>query len=215
MDTGTIKLCSLNCRGLADRSKRNDVFNFLAKKKYSIVCLQDVHWTENNKQSYYSEWGNDVYFCAYSSNSRGVAILFDKRFPHTIMEVHHDTDGNYLMLIFRWKEYVFNLVTIYGPNSDSPNFYEALFKESIDIVCDFNIFCGDWNLVQDFEMDCNLYENLNNPRAQNTVLKMKNESNLVDPWRTLYPNTRQYTWRRRNPIKQARLDWLNMTKFKH
>ena len=33
-------------------------------------------------------------------------------------------------------------------------------------------------------------------------------NNLVDIFRQLHPNTKRYTWRRKNPIKQARLDYF-------
>ena len=37
---------------------------------------------------------------------------------------------------------------------------------------------------------------------------LKEELNLIDPFREIYENFRQYTWRKRNPIKQARLDFF-------
>jgi hypothetical protein len=33
--------------------------------------------------------------------------------------------------------------------------------------------------------------------------------NLTDPFRELYPDLKRYTWRKRTPLKQARLDFLN------
>ena len=204
----SITFCSLNCRGLGDRRKRIDVFDYLAKRKYSIICLQDVHWINEHEKLYYSEWGNDIYFSAYSSNSRGVAILINKSLPYKKLDFRHDKDGNYVVLIFQLKDYVFNLVNLYGPNSDSPTFYHTVLNESFGHDSDFNIFCGDWNLVQDFNLDCSNYANLNNPRAHRAVLEIKSDYNLVDPWRTLHPDSLQYTWRRRSPIKQARLDFF-------
>ena len=39
-------ILSMNCRGLADVEKRNDVLHYLKKKKYSIYCLQETHFSE-------------------------------------------------------------------------------------------------------------------------------------------------------------------------
>ena len=39
-------VCSLNVRGLGDRLKRWEMFNWLRKKNYSICMLQEVHGSE-------------------------------------------------------------------------------------------------------------------------------------------------------------------------
>ncbi|KAJ8018968.1 LINE-1 retrotransposable element ORF2 protein [Holothuria leucospilota] len=175
---------------------------------FTIICFQDVHWTRDSGHIYYSEWGSDLFFSPFSSNARGVAILIDKKCVAKVLQVIYGQDGNYIILVIDIKGFTFNLVNIYGPNSDFPGFYDNVFSESFGIDCDFNIFCGDWNLVQDFVLDCDSYENVNNPNAQKKPIGLKQESHLVAPWRTLYPQTHQFTWRCRTPFRQARLDFL-------
>ena len=63
-------------------------------------------------------------------------------------------------------------------------------------------------MVQNQELDTFNYINVNNPNAKDIVLNLKDEMNLVDPFRILYENSKQYTWRKRNPVKQARLDFF-------
>ena len=48
--------------------------------------------------------------------------------------------------------------------------------------------CGDRNLVKDFDKDTCNYIRLNNPNAKKKVDQMKNDFNLVDPWRELHDN---------------------------
>ena len=72
----------------------------------------------------------------------------------------------------------------------------------------FIILCGDWNLVQNFSMDTYNYVAQNNKRSVNIVEKIKNDYNLVDPWRVYNPNSSAYTWHKVNPLKQARLDFF-------
>ena len=57
----TIKILSMNCRGLQDNSKRKDVFNFLRNKKYSILCLQDTHFSEKDHKIVRAQWGAEIY----------------------------------------------------------------------------------------------------------------------------------------------------------
>ena len=52
------------------------------------------------------------------------------------------------------------------------------------------------------------YVNVNNPLARKEVLNMIETFDLKDTYRHFYPDKRRYTWRRTNPIKQARLDYF-------
>ena len=52
---------------------------------------------------------------------------------------------------------------------------------------------------------------MNNPKARSTVLNMINDLSLADIYRQLYPTRQRYTWRKRNPLKQARLDFFWVT----
>ena len=58
------------------------------------------------------------------------------------------------------------------------------------------------------ELDNYNYVRINNPKARQQTLEMIKENNLIDPFRYFNPNTKHYTWRRKNPIKQARLDFF-------
>ncbi len=88
------------------------------------------------------------------------------------------------------------------------SFSETLFLQLKTFKNDNIILCGDFNLVQDTKLDYNNYKHINNKNAHTTVLEIKMQNNLTDPFREFHPNLRRYTWRRKNPIKQARLDFF-------
>ena len=46
----SLKIGSMNVRGLSDPVKRRDVFEWLKEQNLSIVCLQDVHFRDGNKK---------------------------------------------------------------------------------------------------------------------------------------------------------------------
>ena len=69
-----IKIITLNCRGLGDKQKRKDVFDYLKNKKASIYCIQDTHFSNNELSYIRSQWGYDSYFSPGTRDSRGVAI---------------------------------------------------------------------------------------------------------------------------------------------
>ena len=100
------------------------------------------------------------------------------------------------------------IINIYGPNIDSPWFYENLNDILRNNELDYTIICGDFNLVLNPKMDCHNYKTINNPHARACLIDIISEQSLVDTFRLLHPSTRRYTLRRKTPIKQAKLDYF-------
>ena len=203
------KILSANCRGLQDYKKRKDVFCFLRDKKSSIVCIQDTHFIEKEENFIRSQWGLDHISSYYRSDARGVSTLLCNTSEYKLIKSKSDSDGNYVAGSFLIENtYSITIINIYGPNREAVNFYESLKDIIDDFSDDFVIMCGDWNFVQNFDKDCFNYTHENNIRNREVVDNIKAEYNLVDPWRTYYPNDTKYTWQRRNPTKMARLDFF-------
>ena len=93
-----IKISSTNCRGLADYSKRKDVFNYLRNKRYGIYCLQDTHFTKSLEPYIRAEWGGEIIFNSFTSNSRGICILFNNNLEYKVLRSKADQEGNLLIL---------------------------------------------------------------------------------------------------------------------
>lgn len=203
------KIVSLNCRGLRDKGKKKDVFNYLRQLKHNIYCLQDTHLTVNDINDVRNVWGYDCYVAGKRTDARGVAVLVNNNFEYKLIEEILDPDGNYIILKLEIeKQFTITLVNIYGPNGDNPDFYHKIEQEVSDIESDHVIMSADWNLVQDYDLDCYNYKLQNNPNARKAVLGLKNRLNLLDPWRSYNANLRRYTWSRKNPVKKARLDFF-------
>ena len=206
-----LKLCSLNCQGLGDFRKRRDVFNYLRNLKYSIICLQDTHFSKNIEKSVQNEWGFKTIFNSFNSRSRGVAILFNSNFEFKLNNVYVDHSGNIVMADIEISNRRITLVNIYGPNKDTPDFYTNLKKKIIDFANNDVIIVGDWNLLINPEIDCLNYKNVNNPNARFEVLRLMNDLNLFDVWREENEDEKVFTWRRRNKmgdIQMGRLDFF-------
>ena len=58
--TSNLKICSMNVRGISERSKRCDLFSWLRKKKYSIYCLQDIHVGSKYDYQFKTDWGGEA-----------------------------------------------------------------------------------------------------------------------------------------------------------
>ena len=57
------------------------------------------------------------------------------------------------------------------------------------------------------------YSNINNPKVRTEVLNLIDENNLVDVWRYQHPGIKRYTWRKKTPFKQSRLDFILVSEF--
>ena len=53
---------------------------------------------------------------------------------------------------------------------------------------DYNIMCGDFNLVLNPELDTNNYNLLNNPKTRDTVLKRLEDHDLYEIYSNLHRN---------------------------
>ena len=203
----------MNCQGLGaiNSKKRRDVMNYLRDKSYSIICLQDTHFTPAMNNFVRSEWGYEAYFSSYSSQSRGVAILFKNNFEFTIHSKYKDESGNILILDFTVENQRITLVNLYAPNRDDPDFFSHVKEEALKLGNQNIIMVGDWNLILNPELDCKNYKHVNNPTARRLVLELMSELDLCDVWREENPDTLKFTWRRKhkdNTVQMGRLDFF-------
>jgi exonuclease III len=201
------KIASCNSQGLSDFQKRRDVFQHLRQLKFDAYFIQDSHFKPSLEKQIRSEWGYESYFASNSSQSRGVAILFNNTFDFKIQKIIRDPNGNFLILNLTTMNHDLTLVNIYGPNKDNPTFYEQIQNLLQDMDKTHIIMAGDWNLVLDPTKDYYNYKHNNNPKAQDKVLEMSVDLQLIDVWREINPEVHRYTWRRTNPHQQARLDF--------
>ena len=158
-----LKIAFMNCRGLADKIKRLDVFNYFRKKKFDIVCLQDIHIEQQNVDKIRTEWGSEAVLIRLNL-TRGVlqyyliVRLILKLLKQKPTEIAH----------IETMEKIRTITNIYGPNSNSPEFYDNIKKRMEQYHDTSHIMCGDFNLVMDPIKD---YENYSNVNKQNSIKK--------------------------------------------
>lgn len=203
-----LRIITYNTQGLQGIQKRLDIFDFLKNKKCHIYCLQDTHFTASDEINIRDQWGNNCIFSNNRSNARGVAILFGKELDYKIRRSIIDTDGNYIILDMTVHNQKLTLVNLYGPNNDKPAFFQNIANYIEEIGNNDNIICGDFNCVISPDLDYYNYKAINNPKARDKIMEIINTKYLLDPFRENYPTQKKFTWKRRNPCKQARLDFF-------
>ena len=209
--SGDLKICTINVRGLkSDATKRRDMFSWLRKKRLDIYLLQETHCSKQLEQYWRNEWGYKAFFSSYDTGSRGVAILFNNTFEHNIHNIHHDPEGRYLIIDISVFNQRISLLNVYAPNEDKPDFFTSLGLK-LEAINNTSIICGgDFNVVQDYNIDTNNIYRHNNPKSNSKVHDIKADLDLIDPWRLHNPQTRMYTWHSsgRGTNKQSRLDYF-------
>ena len=212
MPDTTIKIITLNCRGLATREKRADMFAKLKEEKNDILLLQDIHWDNELLLRVKEEWGYKMICSTYTTQARGTAILFNNSFEFVIGETKRDPGGNFTLAEINLSNNIsIVLGSIYGPNQDNPTFYTNLDSILSQFENPNIILGGDWNSTRVFAQDNKNYINHNNPRTNKAITDLCQTYNLVDSWRVNNPQKLQYTWIQGISNKQARLDYFLIT----
>ena len=189
----SLNIFSYNCRGLHDSIKRKDVLDLFQSKKADILCLQETHFIKEIEKKIYSEWNGLCFYSHGRSNAKGVAILCRKGLDIKINSVKTDDSGNFIILQIMLDSINFTLVNIYAPNIDSPSFFKNIF-DTLDSFDDNDslIICGDYNLVQNPDLDYYNYKSKNNNvKARNFLISIIEEKDLIDPFRELHGNMKQ------------------------
>lgn len=204
-----LKILTVNCQGLGDTNKRRDVLKYLKNKNYNVYFIQDTHFIDIDENMIKTQWGYKAFFSSFRPNSRGVAIFFNNNCEIEIHNQYKDDSGNYIILDATVEGISFLLINIYGPNSDTPDFYMNIQNKIEEMYSSQHIVIGgDFNLILNKELDSMNYKHLNNPKSRQSVLNLMDTFCLKDVFRENNPMLKRYTWRKKNPIKQSRLDFF-------
>ena len=126
----------LNCKGLTDEKKRKDVFNQLRQKRKKnltyIVCRRNTFKTvKENKQSRNPNGALNFFFlAAWIAKVVGSLFHLTVHSNNVLQNVICDQQGQFIALEIYIFQQRCTLVALYGPNTDSPEFYINL-KENL------------------------------------------------------------------------------------
>ena len=123
-------------------------------------------------------------------------------------KIFSDPNGRFIICDIETEQKCVTLATLYAPNVDDPRFFELFFDHLYDFECDEIIIGGDFNLVLNIDMDKKGGLARTHLKSQEMVKDRAAQLDLVDAWRTINPDSRKYTWRRRKPEILCRLDFF-------
>lgn len=178
-----------------------------------MIFLQETHSTKTLQRRWRNEWGGPVAFSHGTSNSRGVAILFNKSFNFQLMNTRADEEGRSLEVRIKYEDFLLTLVNVYAPNEDRPEFFRQLFHNLTQLDHKEIIFGGDLNLVLDLLQDKEGGRSQTHINSQRIIKAYMEELELVDIWRERNPGKKVFTWKgtRSNAEVRVRLDYFLIT----
>jgi exonuclease III len=223
-----ISISTINCNSLnmSNSAKWNQTLKIcgITKLKSDIIFLSDTRVSNKNlissgddlrRNFLNNPYGKYDFFFNSTKNKRGTGILIKKNLTYNILEQRASEDENSLLLRLRLKNSEVVLVSIYGPNSNDELFFNRLH----DWVSDFQhlpiILGGDWNATY---CNRNINENIDcfnmirppNLLHSNKIAEMCENFNLLDPYRTLFPEAKDFTYVPRNVDRtnKSRIDFF-------
>ena len=119
--------------------------------------------------------------------------LINNNFEQKVEKVKTDKNGNYLLIDITVQGRKLILVNVYGPNQDNPQFYNTLFQKISEFENDEILMYSDWNFVIDPDRDYDNYLHINNPQSRQVTIDYMAEHNILDIWRVMNENRKQFT----------------------
>ena len=192
--------------------------------KTDFIFLSDLRLNSIKQISATNDIAKKFFFKGYKlfhnspGPSRGTGILISKRITDsnfTILSEISDPDGNYLLMQVKLNNFKFILGSVYGPNHDDEiQFFDRLDSELRNLSDPF-IIGGDWNATLDLSrvnsnIDVINMHSIPSYRRSLAINDLCNSYNLVDPFRCLYPNKKDYTFipSSRFSTNRSRLDFF-------
>ena len=133
-------------------------------------------------------------FDNWSSDSRGIAIMFKRDCNVQIKQVIKSKIGRYIIMLVEFNEKQFLLVNTYAPNKDEPEFFLDIFAKIQPFRAEVKVSGGDMNITLNDKMD--KFSKVHKPlpsKATQTVNEFIDKENWADIWRICHPEVKGYT----------------------
>lgn len=212
----SLKVCTLNVRGLNDPNKRARVFASL--RSFDIIFVQETNCSSLADARYWSkQWGSSPSFFSYASSTvKGVGILLSRRLDFSVSYHHVDPESRFLVAHVSCQlanqKRSFLLLNVYAPYEERARkrFFSEL--DGVDLQLHLlppehtPIIAGDFNCIFDPSLDKVGGNPAEGTAGADVLENLCNSLGAVDLFRELYDTKVEFTWRQSNGAVATRLD---------
>ena len=207
----SLKIISLNARGLNKTTKRRQIFRWLHQQKSDVIFLQETYSSPKTINLWEAEWGGKIFASHGSTHSRGVMILFKPRLDVTIDKIIPDKNGRYILAetLVDGSKLVF--LNIYAPNDQtqqvrflrdlSTSVLNQAVNEKVILGGDFNCALSNIDKSGGRSFECK-------KAVIKEINELTNTFELKDMWRQKNPNDPGFTWSNASLKIRCRLDYF-------
>lgn len=189
-----LKIYSVNIRGLVHRNRGEQALTELMLSRHNIFFLQETHVYNNTQEEKLSKkWKGQSYWDLGKVQSCGVAILIKENFPLKIIDVQKSNQGRYIILDGILNEQKIRLTNTYFPNSNKHRIQLINTLSSLTPTISAHIIAGDFNFVEDQILGKSKGRRSSGATTRKCFDAFKQNSNLVDVFRSINPTRREYT----------------------
>ena len=175
--------------------------------------MQETHSTPSQEVKWQTQWNGKMFFSHGRSNATGCAIAFTKDFNFQLLKESKDTSGRFLILEILIDGKKFLLINLYNANTEAEQLQvldsldSSLEEHDSDGDC-IPIFGGDFNLYFDTSLDCSGGNPSLKKRSIAKLMTILDRLDASDIFRIRFPDTKQFTFLRKNPMIRRRLDYI-------
>ena len=208
-----LNICSMNCRGLNNHNKRQQVFHWLSNQNFSICFLQESHLKKSQENQWSSEWGGKAFFSGSKTNSEGVCILFNKNLVIDIIQITDLISGRLQVVDIKYEDRFLTLINVYGPNNDDDLFFNVLQDYLSNNEDKTFVIGGDFNTVINIDTDKKNGRVDTHKKCRKKLTTIIDIFELTDIWRSKHQDKKLFTWHSNNkPAIFSRLDFFLLSK---
>jgi exonuclease III len=197
----------------------------VTKRRCDIIFLIDIRLNSEKQKSAVHDIEKKLFLLGYKMyanakhSSRGVGILIHKNIKNEKFVIHNektDLEGNYILLDVTIHGKRYTIGAVYGPNYDDQlSTYNKLKRACNELHNENVILGGDFNATWDnsrvnSNIDVVNMNALPSVIRTNKVRELAEEIGLIEPYRFLNPNKKEYTYipSAVNNMNRSRIDFF-------
>ena len=201
----SFQIVTWNVNGLQEGTKKQKVLHHLGKLSSDIVFLQELHFKAGQIEYLKRQWVGEAFEAVFTSRSRGVGILINKRIPFKLISQHKDIHGRYLIVKCEMFGERYTLINVYNPPNSDMSFLSKIQTILDNTPTGVIIMGSDLNNIFSSNDSSTKTRKINPPKK---LVKFLLDNELQDVWRILHPNTIDYTYFSHPQNSYSRLDYI-------
>ena len=195
-----LSVASVNINGMRNDLKRTVLFEYLHRRKFDVIFLQETHTEENDELVWSKQWKGKFYFSHGNRQSKGVAMLINYNSGLDVTNIEKDDEGRWIKGEIKWENTCLNIASVYAPNEAYAR--AIFFDKLVDCIDNDN----DWIVGGD--LNCNMDNDKGRDASKSILKSVLHEKDLVDVWRTICPDDSGCTPYHKASMQPSRFDYL-------